>query len=422
MDATVAGSSTAATEAEQRHGAGVFWRYWTASTISGAGDAVTAVGLPLVAVQVLHADAMEVSWITAASFVSWLLIGLPAGVLVHRLPLRGTQVAMDLIRAAAITSIPVAALLDVLRLPQLVVVALVVGLASVVFDVGNSSFLPSIVSKEELTARNSLTSGTYAANQLGGPSLGGVLVQLVGATATLLVDTASYLVSAALLRTLPRPEQEAARSSAGSMLEQIRDGWRYVTRHPVMGPCTANVTAINFVCGGLMALTPVFLVRTLGAPPGLVGVLLATEGVGSLAGAAIATRVVTRLGNARALRAAVVTTACTGLLMPLAGRGWALLLFALGNAGFAAGVVVTSIITRTHRQTVTPPELLPRVMATVRFISWGAVPIGALAAGLAATVWGTRGAFWLAAALAFASPAILLASPIRRLPNLDIPS
>ncbi|MGW2425738.1 MFS transporter [Streptomyces sp. NPDC001709] len=395
-----------------------FWRYWGASTVSGIGDAVTAVALPLLAVLVLHASAFAVSLITAASFASWLLVGLPAGVLVHRLPLRGTQVAMDLIRAAAVASVPVAAALGVLSLPQLIVVALVVGLASVVFDVGNSTFLPSLVSKEELTARNSLTSGTRAATQLGGPSLGGVLVQLVGAATSIVVDAVSYLVSAALMGSLPRvahPAQEGPRRGMGEM---IREGWRYVTRHPVIGPCTADATAVNFVCGGLMALTPVFLVRTLDAPPALVGMLIATEGLGTLVGAALTPRIVARLGSGRALRWAAVVSPCFAALMPLAGHSVALGLFALGNSGFAGAVVVTSIVTRTYRQTATPPELLPRVMATVRFISWGAVPFGALAAGGAAALWGTRASFALMAVLSTVSPAILLASPIRRMREL----
>ncbi|WP_037605904.1 MFS transporter [Streptacidiphilus rugosus] len=398
--------------------AAAFWRYWGASTVSGVGDAVTAVALPLLAVLALHASAFEVSLVTAAAYAAWLLIGLPAGVLVHRLPLRGTQVAMDLLRAAAVASVPAAAALGVLTLPQLVAVALVVGLASVVFDVGNSTFLPSIVSKEELTARNSLTSGTRAATQLGGPSLGGVLVQLFGAAASIVVDAVSYLASAALMGTLPQvahPAQEGPRRAVGEM---IREGWRYVTRHPIIGPCVADATAVNFVCGGLMALTPVFLVRTLGAPPALVGVLIATEGIGSLLGAALTPRIVARLGSGRAVCWAAVTSPCFAALMPLAGHGAGLALFVLGNAGFAGAVVVLSIVTRTHRQTATPAELLPRVMATVRFISWGAIPFGALAAGGAAALWGTRGALAIMALIAVASPAILLTSPIRRLREL----
>ncbi|RAG81101.1 MFS transporter [Streptacidiphilus pinicola] len=417
MATAVEGQETTA-ERPPRRRVGAFWRYWTASTVSGVGDAVTAVALPLVAVLTLHASALQVSLITAASYVAWLLIGLPAGVLVHRLPLRGTQVAMDLLRAVAVASVPLSAALGALGLPQLIVVALVVGLASVVFDVGNSTFLPSIVSKDELTSRNSLTSGTRAATQLGGPSVGGVLVQLLGAAASIVVDAVSYLASAAVLSTLPRVEHPASGDARRGMGEMIREGWRYVTRHPVIGPCAADATAVNFVCGGLMALTPVFLVRTLGAPPALVGLLIATEGLGALVGAALTPRIVSLLGNARALRWAAFGAPLFVALMAASGHSALLVVFAVGNAGFAGSVVVTSIVTRTYRQTATPPELLPRVMATVRFVSWGAIPFGALAAGGAATLWGTRTAFALMGVLAAVSPAILWAGPIRRMREL----
>ena len=216
--------------------ASAFWRYWTASTVSRSGDAVTAVALPLIAVFSLDASSLEVSLITAASYAAWLIMGLPAGVLVQRWPLRGTQVTMDVARALAVASIPVAGLLGDLTLAQLVVVALVVGIASVIFDVGNSTFLPSIVRKEELRARNSLVSASSAVTQLGGPSLGGALVQAIGGPASLLVDVASYLMSATVLYSLPRPAPSPRQAPDVSLAGQIRDGWRFIVRHPVIGP------------------------------------------------------------------------------------------------------------------------------------------------------------------------------------------
>jgi MFS family permease len=397
----------------------VFWTYWTAGTISSVGSAVSAVALPLTAVVVLHASAFEVGLLTAASYVAWIVIGLPAGVLVARLPLRATQVAMDLVRALALASVPLAWWLDRLTLAQLVVVALVESFANVVFDVGNMTLLPAIVSKEELGGRNSLMSGTHATTQLGGPSLGGLLVQLFGAVPAVLVDAVSYLASGALIsrlpdRRVPQPEHPTP------MREMIRDGWRFVTRHPVMGPTMWEATATNFVCGALMALTPLYLVRELHAAPGVVGLLIASDGVGALVGAMLATRVSRRFGTARSILVAGFAGAVAALLLP-AGYGVpGMVLFAIGNAGFAAGVVIGSVNTRTFRQVASPPELLSRVMATVRFVSWGAIPVGALAAGAAATVLGVRPALWLTCALTFLPMVVLLASPVRTL--RDLPS
>ena len=193
-----------------------FWTYWTASSTSSLGSAVTTVALPLTAVLALNATAFQVGLLAAASYVAWLIVGLPAGAIVRGLPQRGVQVALDLARAAAVTSVPVAWWLRVLTLWQLIAVALVVSFANVFFDVASFTFLPRVVPKDRLHARNSLMSGTQAATQLGGPSLAGLLVQFLGAAPALLADAASYLASAALLRTLPevRPENEAAGTAA----------------------------------------------------------------------------------------------------------------------------------------------------------------------------------------------------------------
>jgi len=404
---------------DRRTAAELFRRFWFATTVSGAGSAVTLVALPLVALSVLDASAFEMSLLSAAGQVGWLVLSLPAGVIVQRSALRGLQVAMDLVRMAAIGSVPLTWWLGVLTYAHLVVVALVVGLATVLFDVGNATFLPAIVDKDELNARNSLMSGTLAVTQTGGPSLGGLLVQLAGPVVTLLVDTASYAVSALTLRTLPEQRPEPTTGPRLPATRLIREGWTYVVRHPVMLPCMLMATAVNFVCGAVIALTPTYLVREAGASAGWVGVLIAAEGVGTLLGAMVTTRLATRLGTARATVVATGAGALAALAMPLTtGMGNAFF-FALGSMGFAAGGAVGSILTRTHRQTDTPPELLSRVMATVRFVSWGALPLGAAVSGVLASLLGLRPALWTVCAAALVAPLILLLSRIRGMRNLS---
>jgi MFS family permease len=395
----------------------MFWRYWSAMAVSQSGTAITAVALPLVAVTTLDASAFEVSLLTAATYLAWAVIGLPAGVFVQRLPLRGTQVTMDVVRAVAIASVPAAWWLGHLTMAHLVGAALVISLANVVFDVGNQTFLPSIVSREELTARNSLVSATHSATALGGPSLGGVIVQVLGAVPTLLADAVSFLVSALLLRGLPRGSVPIGNEQP-RMGAMIREGWRFVVRHPVMRPCMWSATADNFANGALMAIIPVFLVRDLHASPALVGILIAADGVGSFIGAALAPWLTARLGSARAMLVAAVGGAAVALLMPLGHGVWGMVAFAVAGVGFGIGVVVFSINARTHRQVTSPPELLSRVIATVRFVSWGAIPFGALLGGAVATAVGPRGGLWAACLLTLIGPAVLWFSPVRRLRDL----
>ncbi|MFB7612014.1 MFS transporter [Streptomyces gardneri] len=391
---------------------GVFWRFWAAATVSGAGTAVTALALPLVALTVLDATAFQVALLAAAGQVSWLLLSLPAGVLAQRVPLRRLQVTLDLVRFAALGSLPLAWWIGTLTYPHLLFAALVTGSATVLFDIGNSTFLPAVVPAKQLAARNSVMSGTHAVTDTGGPSLGGVLIGAAGPVGALVVDAASYLASAVLLRTLP--ESRPTPRTGESALRLMREGWRYVTGHPVMRPCMIWATAANFLNAALVALTPLYLVREAGLDSVQLGLVLAMDGVGALAGAAVAVRVTTRLGTAWGVIAADLAGGALLLLAPLTTSAGDAYWFALGNAGFAFGTVIGSITTRTYRQTQSPPELLSRVMATVRFVSWGALPLGALTAGLLATRFGAHNALWTVCAAAFLPPLYLFSTKVGR--------
>lgn len=396
-----------------------FWRWWTAGATSNLGSAVTSVALPLTALSVLHASAFEMGLITTATYLAYLLISLPAGVIVQRLPLRRIQVGADLVRAAAILSVPLAWWAGRLTVAQMIGVALVISFATVLFDVGSQTFLPTIVPPEQIQSRNSLTSGMHAGTQLGGPSLGGLLVQLLGAVPTLLVDVASYLFSAALLRTLPERRVEPDRDRP-PMWELIREGFRYVVRHPIIGPCMWVATVINLVCGAQLALFPFYLVRELHASPALTGVLLAVEGLGSLAGAALTTWFTARFGTARGLIVAGVAGVAGALIIPLGTGTTAFVAFAAGNVIFAVSTVVLSVTTRTYRMTASPPGLLSRVIATVKFVSWGAIPLGGLIAGASAGPLGARTTLLIFGAVTVMSPVIYLLSPVRHLRDLPV--
>ncbi|WP_328993630.1 MFS transporter [Kribbella sp. NBC_01245] len=402
-----------------RRDAGAFWNYWGASTLSSTGTAVTAVALPLTAVTVLDATPFQLGLVAAASYLAWALIGLPAGVITQRLPLRRTQIACDLVRALAIASVPVVWWLGYLSIGQLVATALVINFAEVLFFAASSTFMVSVVPKDELNARNSLMSGTHAVTQLGGPSLGGLLVQLMGAVPALFVDAVSYVASAVLLRRLPERNPVDSGEARTSMRAMIADGWRFVSRHPVMAPATWWACVVNFVCGAQLALFAVYLVRNLEAPPGVVGLLLATEGVGALVFASLTPWLVRRIGSARVLLAEGVLGAVAATIIPWGHglTGW--ILFAVGNCLFAGSVVPGSVVTRTYRQVASPPELLSRVMATVRFVSWGLIPAGGLAAGGLAEVIGVRTTLLLTAPLMLLGPLLVWASPIRHLRNLE---
>jgi MFS family permease len=409
--------TTQTSNASETNESQVFWRFWLAMTVSGAGSAMTVVALPLAAVTVLDATVLETTLLAATGQVAWLVLGLPAGVIVQRYPLRGLQVTLDLVRLAAIGSIPVAWWAGHLTFPHLLVVALVTGMATVLFDIGNSTFLPAIIEKRELNARNSLMSGTHAVIQTGGPSVSGLLVQLAGPVGVLAIDAVSYLVSAVTLRTLPERRPQAQPHAKATQL--IRQGWNYVIRHPVMRPCMVWATIMNFVTAALLALTPLYLVREVGVSASIVGAVIAMDGVGALIGSAFATRLSRRVGTARAIIVAGVIGGLVVLMTPFTTTLSNIYFYALGLAGLSFSAVVGSIMTRTHRQTDSPPALLSRVMGTVRFVSWGALPLGAALSGLLASAVGIRAALWIMCLAAFAAPLSLLLTSVRHRRDLS---
>lgn len=387
---------------------------WSGFTVSAFGTAVTSVALPLVALVTLDATTFEVGVVAAAGVAAWLLFGLAAGVWVDRLPKRPVLIGCDALRAVALVSVPVGAALGVMTLAHLVVVAFLVGAGSVFYDIAMQTYVPVVVDAPLLIVANSRLQGSDSVAQVAGPSLGGGIVQVIGAPVTLLLDVASYVVSTVTLLAIRRSEPPVEQDGAPRMLAQIREGLAYLVRDPILRPLALSAATINMVSVALETLVIVFLVRTLEVPAGLVGVLLASGGLGGVAGAVAAGLLSTRLGGARALRLAVVAGPLLALLIPMAGPGPSLALFAAGMAGISAFTVVFSVIARTYRQLVTPPHLLGRVTATNRFISWGVLPFGALLAGFLGEALGNRPALWIICAAFLITPLPVFSSPLRR--------
>jgi MFS family permease len=395
-----------------------FYRLWAGQAVSAVGTAVTTVALPLVAVVTLDASTLAVGVLTAAQFAAWLFVGLPSGVWVDRTPRRPVMVAADLVRAAALVSVPAVAVWDRLTMVHLVVVALIMSTAGVFFDVAVQTFVPAVLARDDLVAGNSRLQGSESAAQAAGPALGGGLVQILGAPFALLVDVVSYLVSAVSVGRIRAREPAPEGGQPAPMGPQIRDGLVYVLGHRVLGRITAGTALLNMLVTAQEALVIVFLVRTVQIGPGLVGVLLAAEGVGGLIGAAVSSRLNDRYGGARVLLGAAAVGPVAALLIPMTRPGPGLALFAVGIAVLAGSTVVFSVLVRSYRQIVCPQELLGRTTATVRFLTWALVPVGALAGGALGQWLGVRSALWVIAAGLLAVPVLVAATPLRRMRDL----
>ncbi|MBG0831466.1 MFS transporter [Planomonospora sp. ID67723] len=367
-----------------------------ADAISQFGTQVTIVALPLAAVLTLDASPFEVGLLTAAETVAFLVLGLPAGVWVDRLRRRPILIWSDLLRAVALASVPLAAALDVLSLPQLYLVALLMGLGTVFFDVAHMSFLPSLVGRDDLLCGNGVLETLRGTAVLSGPALGGWLVHAITAPIALFADAISYLVSALLLGGVRVEETPAPAAERRRLREEAAEGIRYVVGHPLLRRFAVIGAAVMVSNGVWVVAQPFFLLRTLDVSPGLYGLLLTGSPVGSLLGGALAPRLAARYGVGRAMYGGAALASTASLLVPLAAEGWRLTLYPLGCLLLGMSGSVYNISQLSYRQRITPERLLGRMNASMRFLMWGAAPLGGLLGGVLGIWFDAHAILWIA--------------------------
>jgi len=394
---------------------GNFAIVWTASTASYFGTAVSSVALPLVALTTLGATTFEVGLISSAGLVAWLLLGLVAGAWVERRARRPILIGCDVVRGLVLASVPVAYFLDVLTLFHLVVTALMIGVFSVYSDIASQSILPAILRREELLAGNSKQQTSFAAAQTAGPALGGGFVQLITAPFALAVDAISYLASAFLLSRVRLKEEIALPAERPRMWPDVKAGLLYVVRDEIFRPLLLLAAGLNFAGAAVETLLVPFLFREVQASPVTIGLLVGIGGVGGLVGATLGPAFSRRVGGARTLWIAAVAGPVFALLMPFSFAGLGLLLFAVGFMVREACVAIVSLLARSFRQMTAPPEFLARITASIRFISWGTLPFGALLGGALGELLGTRTGLLISVAVLLLTPLPLLTISISRL-------
>ncbi|MFC4331105.1 MFS transporter [Streptomyces andamanensis] len=399
-----------------------FLLLWSGQTVSETGSAVTQVALPLLAVVALRASTFEVGLLTAATTLAFAVIALPAGALVDGAAKRTVMLVCNVLRLVIIGTVPLAAAFGVLTMAQLYVVAVAAGVCSVFFDVAYQSYVPSLVPAARLMDANGKLGTTQAFAQLGGPGLGGGLVGLVGAAGAMTADALSYAVSAAsLLGIRTREEPPPARPADETLRRRITEGLKFVLGHGILRKVVACTGTANLFSGMSTALAMVFLVRVLHVRPALTGLVLAGAAVGGVAGGVFAGRLAERIGSARIIWVSMLVFSAPQVIAAAAWRGWGVVLFAAGWAVTGFSAMVYNIAQLSYRQSVTPPELMGRMNAAVRWVVWGTLPVGGVLGGLLGTLIGVRPALWVAFAGSWAAGWFVFFSPLRRLRDVPPP-
>jgi MFS family permease len=388
-----------------------FWTFWTGQVVSVLGTSFTQFAVPLLIFQLTH-SAVNLALTMAAEFLPYLLFGLLIGAWVDRLDRKRLMVVVDIGMAFVIGSIPLMAALQHLTVWWIYGAIFVNQTLFIFFSAAEFAAIPSLVGTDDLVTANGRIQASYFAAMVLGPLLAGALVALLPIPALLLVDAASYLVSAFALVLIRRSFNLTAdkERKATSVWQDVVEGLRYVLSHPVLRAISAMMALVNFVGTTANAQLVLFAKERLHATNAQIGVLFAAGGAGVVVFSLAAGRLRKRWSFSKVALGSLMLSGLLTVVFALVPWFWLAVptwLLATGVAG------LFNINTGSIRQAIVPNDLLGRVVSIAGVLAWSAIPLGALLGGLAiqwtrnvALVYGAIGVLTFLIPLAFSFTAL----------------
>ena len=384
-----------------------YWRLWWANAVSYAGDGALVSALPLFAVTVTK-DPRLISLVSAAMFLPWLLLSLPAGAIVDRHDRVALMWRSQTVQFAVMAVLTILIMTRTAGIAVLAAAGFLLGCAEVVFSNAEQSALPALVPADLLPRANGnqqvvLTIGeTFV-----GPPLGSALFA-VRAALPFGLDAVSFAGSAALLAGLPRTAKSRTTQprSEQRMRAQIAEGVRWLAGHRLLRTVALLLGVSNFSSQMGQATLVLLATQTLHVGTGGYGLLWTAAAIGSVLGGLVNPAITRRLGLLTSLTVAMAAFAALDAGIGLAPD------FAVAAALMACNgffVTMWNVVTVTMRQRIVPAELLGRVNSVYRMLGWGLMPLGALAGGFIAHAAGLRAAYIVGGVLSGA--ALLAALP-----------
>jgi MFS family permease len=314
-------------------------------------------------------------------------------------------------------SVPLAAVLGLLTLPQLYSVAFLNGVLGTFFDVAYHAYLPSLVRKEELLEGNSKLTASASAAEAGGFGIAGWLVQWFTAPIAVLLDAVSFLFSAFSIVAIRKLEPEPEKAEAGSHVwQEAKEGFRAILHQPVVRALVGSSTLLAFFSRIYGSMILLFVTRELGLSTGIQGMIYAVGGITSLLGALAAGPLTRRFGLGPTLVISMLLISLGSFAPTLAaGTGLtAIALLVLAQLLSDPAWTLHNINELTLRQSLIPNEVLGRVNGSVRFLEFGANLLGMFLGGVLGELLGGRTTLMIGACGGLASALWLLVSPVWR--------
>lgn len=364
-----------------------FIKFWVGQTVSAFGSQISGLALPVIAVTMLGATEFQMGILGAANTSAFLVFGLLAGALVDRWIKRRVMIVADLVRMLAIGLIPILWFAGVLNVYHLIVLGAVVSIASVFFDVSYQSYIPILMPRDYIGVANSRLELTSQISGVASPGLVGQLLTVIKAPVILIFDAISFLVSAISLLLIKDREIPKPKTDRRPINQEIAEGLKFVWNQKLIRAISFTTATSNLfgTIGGTLFSIYFFRESYLGFNTAAFGLMAAVGSVGGLLGAASTPKLIKFFGEGPLIVLSAITSGISALLVPLSwyvAREFTFPMLLI-NTFLTAFTVLTYNITQvTARQRLCPEELLGRMNASIRFMVWGVMPIGALIAGI----------------------------------------
>lgn len=365
---------------------GDFLKFWSGETLSLFGSQVTTLALPLTAVVYLNATAQQVGMLQFLQLIPFLFLALIFGVWVDRCRRKRIMLLANVARMILIALVPLLAGLHWLSIGVLLVIACVMGVFTVLFDVSWMSYVPTLVKDAKLYGEANQKLGvTQSTTNVAGPGAAGVLVGWLGAPIALVVDALSYVASLVTLLWIRTPEPPVpAPTTRRRIGRELVDGIRWVFQHTSLRTLAMLAPFTNFSLTCVQTLFLLYAIRYKGLSSAEVGLVLSVSAAGGLVGALLSKAVMRRFRFGPAYGVALAGVYASPLLLLLAAGphpvviGVFILSFVISDVGGG----LSNVMQLTLRQTCTPASLMGRMSAAFRTLLFGGAAVGGLCAGL----------------------------------------
>lgn len=381
---------------------------WAAYGISTLGTYLAFDAFPLIAILVLHAGPTAVSLLASVGLAVGALVALPLGPWIEWRRKRPVLVAMDLVRFAALMTVPLAYAFGALRFGQLLVVSVVVAAADIAFKSASGAYLKVLVRRDDLLIANSRFESTMWTATALGPPLGGAAIGILGPVTTVIANAVSFLLSAGGLRAIGGGERRPVRTAPVKSLRsrELVEGWRFILTSPTLRPLFFNTVLVNALIMASAPLMAVLMLGRLGFAPWQYGLAFATPCAGGLIGSRLSRRAVARYGRHRVLLVGGALRACWPIWLALVCRGVPGLLLVFGvEFALITCIGVFNPVYATYRLEQTPPERVARTLS-----AWSVTGSATTAAMTAA--WGVLAGLTSPRTAIAAAGVLLLFTPL----------